>query len=510
MAAPMSFVVKVIFTMPNSTAVSTFFCPDDDTLHEECGVFGILGHEDAATLTALGLHALQHRGQEAVGIVSYDGSVFHAEKRMGLVGDHYTDPAILARLPGSMAIGHVRYSTTGETALLNVQPLFAELEVGGIAIAHNGNFTNGLTLRRELIATGAICQSTSDSEVVLHLIARSRHASSSDRFADAIRQVEGGYAMLALTRTKLIAARDPIGIRPLVMGEIDGKPIFCSETCALDIIGARYIRDVENGEVIICELQKDGFITTKAIKPAQPQSERLCLFEYVYFARPDSIVGKRSVYAARKNMGMNLAIEMPCNGDVVVPVPDGGTPAAIGYAQQSGIPFELGVIRNHYVGRTFIEPTQQIRAFGVKLKHSANRAVIAGKRIILVDDSIVRGTTSLKIVRMLRDAGAREVHIRVASPMIFYPDFYGIDTPEADKLLANQYPDIQSMCDYIGADSLEFLSIDGLYRAVGGSPRDSMNPQFTDHYFTGDYPTHLADQDNVDNVHKLSVLRSSG
>lgn len=510
MAAPMSFVVKVIFTMPNSTAVSNSFCPDDDTLHEECGVFGILGHEDAATLTALGLHALQHRGQEAAGIVSYDGSVFHAEKRMGLVGDHYTDPAILARLPGSMAIGHVRYSTTGETALRNVQPLFAELEVGGIAIAHNGNFTNGLTLRRELIATGAICQSTSDSEVILHLIARSRHASSSDRFADAIRQVEGGYAMLALTRTKLIAARDPIGIRPLVMGELDGKPIFCSETCALDIIGARYIRDVENGEVIICELQKDGSITTKAIKSAQPQPERLCLFEYVYFARPDSIVGKRSVYAARKNMGMNLAIEMPCDGDIVVPVPDGGTPAAIGYAQQSGIPFELGIIRNHYVGRTFIEPTQQIRAFGVKLKHSANRAVIAGKRIILVDDSIVRGTTSLKIVRMLRDAGAREVHIRVASPMIFYPDFYGIDTPEADKLLANQYPDIQSMCDYIGADSLEFLSIDGLYRAVGGSPRDSMNPQFTDHYFTGDYPTRLADQDNVDNVHKLSVLRSSG
>lgn len=494
-------------TIPSTAAAA--FQSEDDTLHEECGVFGILGHDDAAALTALGLHALQHRGQEAAGIVSYDGSVFHSEKQMGLVGDHYTDPATLARLPGAMAIGHVRYSTTGETALRNVQPLFAELEVGGIAIAHNGNLTNGLTLRRQLIAGGAICQSTSDSEVVLHLIARSRHASSSDRFADAIRQVEGGYAMLALTRTKLIATRDPTGIRPLVMGELDGKPIFCSETCALDIIGACYIRDVENGEIIICELQKDGSITTHVIRPEVAQPERLCLFEYVYFARPDSIVGQRSVYAVRKNMGVNMAFEAPCAGDVVVPVPDGGTPAAVGYAQQSGIPFELGIIRNHYVGRTFIEPTQQIRAFGVKLKHSANRAVIAGKRIILVDDSIVRGTTSLKIVRMLRDAGAKAVHIRVASPMIFYPDFYGIDTPQADKLLANQYPDLQSMCDYIGADSLRFLSIDGLYRAVGGSPRDNENPQFTDHYFTGDYPTRLTDQENTSNVRKLSLLRSS-
>lgn len=482
---------------------------DSDTLHEECGVFGILGHDDAATLTALGLHALQHRGQEAAGIVSYHGSVFHQEKHMGLVGDHYTNPETLARLPGNRAIGHTRYSTTGETVLRNVQPLFAELEVGGIAIAHNGNLTNGMTLRRQLIASGAICQSTSDSEVVLHLIARSRHASSSDRFADAIRQIEGGFAMLALTRTKLIAARDPVGIRPLVMGELDGKPIFCSETCALDIIGAKYIRDVENGEIIICEIQKDGEITIKTIKPEAPKPERLCLFEYVYFARPDSIIGGRSVYTARKNMGMYLAKEAPCDADVVVPVPDGGTPAAIGYAQQSGIPFELGIIRNHYVGRTFIEPTQQIRAFGVKLKHSANRPVIAGKRVVLVDDSIVRGTTSVKIVHMLRDAGAKEVHIRVASPMIYYPDFYGIDTPEATKLLANQYPDLESMSNFIGADSLQFLSIDGLYMAVGGTARDNKNPQFTDHYFTGDYPTRLADQQNANDVHKLSVLCSS-
>ncbi|MBB3963842.1 amidophosphoribosyltransferase [Rhizobium metallidurans] len=483
---------------------------DGDTLHEECGVFGVLGHPDGATLTALGLHALQHRGQEAAGIVTFDGKQFHMEKRMGLVGDHYTDPATLAKLPGFISIGHTRYSTTGEVALRNVQPLFAELEVGGIAVAHNGNFTNGLTMRRMLIADGAIFQATSDTEVVLHLIARSKQATSSDRFIDAIRQMEGGYSMLAMTRTKLIAARDPIGIRPLVMGELDGKPIFCSETCALDIIGAKYIRDVENGEVIICEIQSDGSITIDSRKADQPKPERLCLFEYVYFARPDSVVGGRSVYTARKNMGINLAKEAPVDADVVVPVPDGGTPAALGFAQASGIPFEYGIIRNHYVGRTFIEPTQQIRAFGVKLKHSANRAMIEGKRVVLVDDSIVRGTTSLKIVQMIRDAGAREVHIRVASPMIYFPDFYGIDTPDADKLLANQYSSLQAMCDYIGADSLEFLSIDGLYRAVGGASRDAANPQFTDHYFTGDYPTRLLDNDSTSNVRKLAVMASNG
>ncbi|MDM9648425.1 amidophosphoribosyltransferase [Rhizobium sp. S163] len=483
---------------------------DGDTLHEECGVFGVLGHPDGATLTALGLHALQHRGQEAAGIVTFDGKQFHTEKRMGLVGDHYTDPATLAKLPGFISIGHTRYSTTGEVALRNVQPLFAELEVGGIAVAHNGNFTNGLTMRRMLIADGAIFQATSDTEVVLHLIARSKQTSSSDRFIDAIRQMEGGYSMLAMTRTKLIAARDPIGIRPLVMGELDGKPIFCSETCALDIIGAKYIRDVENGEVIICEIQPDGSITIDSRKADQPKPERLCLFEYVYFARPDSIVGGRSVYTARKNMGINLAKEAPVEADVVVPVPDGGTPAALGFAQASGIPFEYGIIRNHYVGRTFIEPTQQIRAFGVKLKHSANRAMIEGKRVVLVDDSIVRGTTSLKIVQMIRDAGAKEVHIRVASPMIYFPDFYGIDTPDADKLLANQYSSLQAMCDYIGADSLEFLSIDGLYRAVGGENRDAANPQFTDHYFTGDYPTRLLDNDSTSNVRKLAVMASNG
>lgn len=483
---------------------------DGDTLHEECGVFGVLGHPDAAALTALGLHALQHRGQEAAGMVSFDGKRFYQERHMGLVGDHYTNPATLARLPGSICIGHTRYSTTGEVAMRNVQPLFAELEEGGIAVAHNGNFTNGLTLRRQIIATGAICQSTSDTEVVLHLIARSRHSSTADRFIDAIRQMEGGYSMLAMTRTKLIAARDPTGIRPLVMGELDGKPIFCSETCALDIIGAKFIRDVENGEVIICEIQPDGSISIDARKPVKPQPERLCLFEYVYFARPDSVVGGRNVYTTRKNMGSILAKEAPLEADVVVPVPDGGTPAALGFAQESGIPFEYGIIRNHYVGRTFIEPTQSIRALGVKLKHSANRAMIEGKRVVLVDDSIVRGTTSVKIVQMIREAGASEVHIRVASPMIFHPDFYGIDTPDADKLLANQYADVNDMAKFIGVDSLAFLSINGLYHAVGGVDRNPTRPQFTDHYFTGEYPTRLLDKNGEAMGNKISMLASNG
>ena len=429
---------------------------------------------------------------------------------MGLVGDHYTNPATLAQLPGDRAIGHVRYSTTGDTALRNVQPLLAELEIGGIAIAHNGNFTNGLTLRRQLIADGAICQSNSDTEVVLHLIARSRHASSSDRFIDAIRQMEGGYAMLALTRTKLIAARDPIGIRPLVMGDLDGKPIFASETCALDIIGAKFVRDIENGEVVVCEIQADGSISIDTYKPQNPKHERLCLFEYVYFARPDSVVGGRNVYTARKNMGINLAKEAPLEADVVVPVPDGGTPAAIGFAQESGIPFELGIIRNHYVGRTFIEPTQSIRAFGVKLKHSANRAVIEGKRVVLVDDSIVRGTTSVKIVQMIRDAGAREVHIRVASPMISIRISMASTRPMQTSSSLTNIRDLAAMCDYIGADSLAFLSIDGLYKAVSGAPRDPRAPLFTDHYFTGDYPTRLLDKDGPSNVHKLSLLANNG
>jgi len=485
---------------------------DGDTLREECGVFGILDHEDAATLTALGLHALQHRGQESAGIVSFDGQQFYSERQLGLVGDHFTDSAIIDKLPGKAAMGHVRYSTTGETILRNVQPLFAELEVGGIAIAHNGNITNGLHLRRELIANGAICQSTSDTEVVLHLIARSKKKNSADRFVDAITQLEGAYSMVAVTRTKLIGARDPNGIRPLVYGELDGKPIFASETCALDIIGAKFIRDVENGEVMICEIQPDGSISIDSVKPFDAKPERICLFEYVYFARPDSIVGGRSVYTARKRMGINLASESPIEADVIVPVPDGGTPAALGFSQQSGIPFEYGIIRNHYVGRTFIEPTQSIRALGVRLKHSANREQINGKRVVLVDDSIVRGTTSLKIVQMIREAGAKEVHMRVASPMITHSDYYGIDTPDPEKLLANQYRDLDAMRQYIGVDSLQFLSIDGLYDAVGGTPRNNSQPQFTDHCFTGDYPTPLTDLTGTDRPErkKISLLKEAG
>jgi amidophosphoribosyltransferase len=460
---------------------------DADRLHEECGVFGIFGHPEAAAITALGLHALQHRGQEAAGITSFDGERFYSERRLGLVGDHFSRASTIERLPGNAAIGHVRYATTGATILRNVQPLFAELAAGGLAVAHNGNLTNGLTLRRELIADGAICQSTSDTEVVLLLTARSRKAKIVDRFVEALWRIEGAYALVALTNKKIIGARDPLGIRPLVLGELDGYPILTSETCALDIIGANFVRDIENGEVIV--LDENGLTT---FKPFPPKAARPCIFEYVYFARPDSVVHGRSVYDARKAMGAELAREAPAEADVVVPVPDSGVPAALGYAQTLGLPFELGIIRNHYVGRTFIQPTQAIRESGVKLKHNANRAVVAGKRIVLIDDSIVRGTTSVKIVAMMREAGAREVHFRISSPPIAHPDFYGIDTPERDKLLAARMS-LAEMCDYIGADSLAFLSVDGIYRAMGYPGRDPNAPRFTDHCFTGDYPTALAD-----------------
>ncbi|MDE3177462.1 MAG: amidophosphoribosyltransferase [Pseudomonadota bacterium] len=460
---------------------------DADRLREECGVFGILGHPQAAALTALGLHALQHRGQEAAGIVAFDGERFHSERRLGLVGDHFSSAAAIERLPGSAAVGHVRYATTGATILRNVQPMFAELAAGGLAVAHNGNLTNGLTLRRELIADGAICQSTSDTEVVLLLAARSRKRRIVDRFIEALHDIEGAYALVALSNNMLIGARDPLGIRPLVLGELDGCPILASETCALDILGAKFVRDVENGEVVVIE---PGRVTS--LKPFAPRPARPCIFEYIYFARPDSVVHGRSVYDARKAMGAELAREAPAEADVVVPIPDSGVPAALGYAHALKIPFELGIIRNHYVGRTFIQPTQAIRESGVKLKHNANRAVIEGKRIVLIDDSIVRGTTSVKIVQMMREAGAREVHFRISSPPIAHPDFYGIDTPERDKLLAARMT-LEEMREFIGADSLAFLSVDGIYRAMGYAGRDPATPQFTDHCFTGDYPTRLAD-----------------
>jgi amidophosphoribosyltransferase len=475
---------------------------DDDRLREECGVFGIFGHPDAATITALGLHALQHRGQEAAGIVTFDGKRFHSERRMGLVGDTFSRREVIERLPGNMAVGHVRYSTTGGTILRNVQPLFAELNAGGFAIAHNGNLTNGLTLRRDLVRDGAMMQSTSDTEVILHLVARSHRNRFVDRFIEGLRALEGAYSFVGLTNKKLIGARDPLGIRPLVLGELDGHPILASETCALDIIGARYVRDIENGEIVVFD--EDGAHSHKPFPPLSPQP---CIFEYIYFSRPDSIVGGRPVYPIRKAMGAELAAEAPAQADVVIPVPDSGTPAAIGYAQASGIPFELGIIRNHYVGRTFIEPADHIRHLGVRLKHNANRAHIEGKRIILVDDSIVRGTTSMKIVEMVRNAGAREVHMRIAAPPTTDPCFYGIDTPEREKLLASRY-DVAGMAKFIGVDSLAFLSIDGLYRAMGLPGRDPNNPGFCDACFTGDYPIALDDVMGVED-RQLSLLVES-
>ena len=476
---------------------------DGDTLREECGLFGIFGHPDAAAITALGLHALQHRGQEAAGIVTYDGQRFHSERRLGLVGDGFSRRDVIERLQGSMAVGHVRYSTTGETILRNVQPLFAELEGGGFAIGHNGNLTNGLTLRRQLVRDGALCQSTSDTEVILHLVAQSRRNRFIDRFIDALRYLEGAYSFVGLTNKKLIGVRDPLGIRPLVLGELDGHYILTSETCALDIIGARFIRDVENGEIVVVD--ENGL---ESMKPFPPQRLQPCIFEYVYFARPDSMVNGRNVYEVRKRMGAELAREAPADADVVVPVPDSGVPAAIGYAQTCGLPYELGIIRNHYVGRTFIEPSQSIRELGVRMKHSANRGAVSGKRIVLVDDSIVRGTTSGKIVRMMRNAGAREVHFRVASPPITHPDYYGIDTPEREKLLAATHT-LEQMREFIGADSLAFLSVDGIYRATGYEKRDPIRPQFTDHCFTGDYPTPLTDVVG-DAPRQLSLLAEAG
>ncbi|MFT3671236.1 amidophosphoribosyltransferase [Aestuariivirga sp.] len=477
---------------------------DGDTLREECGVFGIFGHPDAAALTALGLHALQHRGQEAAGIVSFDGSRFHAERRMGLVGDHFSSQNVIDRLKGYAAVGHVRYSTTGAPILRNVQPLFAELAAGGLAVAHNGNLTNGLTLRRQLIAQGAICQSTSDTEVILHLVARSQRNKIIERYIDTLRSLEGAYALVTLTNKKLIGARDPLGIRPLMLGELNGSYILCSETCALDIIGARFVREIENGEVVV--ISEDG---VESHWPFPRQPARPCIFEYIYFSRPDSVLGGRSVYDVRKKTGRQLALEAPADVDVVVPIPDSGVPAALGYAQQLNIPFELGIIRNHYVGRTFIEPTQTIRSLGVKLKHNANRAIVEGKRIVLIDDSIVRGTTSVKIVRMMYEAGAKEVHMRIASPPIKHPDFYGIDTPEEKSLLAATHT-LEEMRDYIGVKSLAFISVDGIYRSVGFEGRNNAHPQFTDHCFTGEYPTHLTDHVGESAKQQLSLLAEAG
>jgi len=473
---------------------------DDDKLHEECGVFGVFDHPEAGALVALGLHALQHRGQEAAGIVSFDGQQFASERHIGLVGDTFTRPSVIERLRGNRAIGHTRYATTGGQILRNVQPMFAEFAGGGFAVAHNGNLTNARTLQRRLQSLGSIFQSTSDTESIIHLIAMSQPGPLIDRFIEALRQIEGAYALVAMSEKKMIGCRDPLGVRPLVLGKLDDSWVLASETCALDIIGAHFVRDIEAGEMVV--ITEDG---VESLRPFQPMRSRFCIFEYVYFARPDSNVEGRNVYEVRKRIGAELARESSVPVDVVVPVPDSGVPAAIGYAQEAGLPFELGIIRNHYVGRTFIEPTDSIRHMGVKLKHNANRSMIEGKRIVLIDDSIVRGTTSLKIVEMMRDAGAAEVHMRIASPPTTDSCFYGVDTPEKSKLIASRMS-VEEMARFIKVDSLAFLSIDGLYRAVGEPRRDPNAPRYCDACFTGDYPTRLTDRQDTETVRQLSLL----
>lgn len=473
---------------------------DGDTLREECGVFGIFGHPEAATITALGLHALQHRGQEAAGIVSYDGAQFHSHRALGLVGDNFNSGEVIEKLQGHAAIGHNRYSTSGAPALRNVQPLFAEFHFGGLALAHNGNLTNALTLKQELIKRGSIFQSTSDTEVIIHLLALSKAGTIEDRLTDALTQIEGAYSLVILSPGKLIGVRDPLGIRPLVLGHLKGAHILASETCALDIIGAEFIRDIEPGEMVI--VTEEGITSTQ---PFAPRQRRFCIFEYVYFARPDSMAQGVNVYATRKRIGNELARESHVDADIIVPIPDSGVPAALGYAETSGIAFDYGIIRNHYVGRTFIEPTQHVRNLGVKLKHNANANIIKGKRVVLVDDSIVRGTTSKKIVTMIREAGAREVHMRIASPPTTNSCYYGVDTPERSQLLAAQHS-VAEMAKLIGVDSLAFLSMDGLYRAVGEAARYNESPQFCDACFSGDYPVPLTDFDHGMNAKQRDLF----
>ena len=470
-----------------------FLDPDGDKLREECGIFGVIGTPDAAAITALGLHALQHRGQEAVGIVSLDGREFYSHRGIGHVAQVFSDNHMFGTLPGTVASGHVRYSTTGGSGLRNIQPLFADLAAGGFSIAHNGNISNAMHLKKELVSKGSIFQSTSDTEVIVHLIATSRFPKLLDRFVDALRMVEGAYSLICMTPKRMVACRDPLGIRPLVMGTIGDAVIFASETVALDVVGATFVREVEPGELV--EVRTDGRITSH--RPFGDIAPRPCIFEHVYFSRPDSMMGGKSVYDVRKRIGIELAKEAPAEADLVIPVPDSGVPAAIGYAQQSGIPFELGIIRSHYVGRTFIQPSDGARHADVKRKHNANRAIIEGKRIVLIDDSIVRGTTSMKIVQMMRDAGAAEVHMRVASPPTGHSCFYGVDTPERSKLLAARM-DVPDMAEFIKADSLAFVTIDGLYRAVGEKQRNAACPQHCDACFTGDYPTRLTDMGERD------------
>jgi amidophosphoribosyltransferase len=474
---------------------------DDDKLHEECGVFGIYGHDDAAAMTALGLHALQHRGQEACGIVTYDGEHFAAKHAFGLVDDTFSSGEVIDSLKGYLAIGHNRYSTTGEPMFRNIQPLYADMAHGGFAVAHNGNLTNAHVIRQSLVGRGSIFQSTSDTEVIVHLVAVSKETSVPDKLVDALKQIKGAYSVLAQSNGQLMGVRDPYGIRPLVLGRLGDAYILTSESCALDIIGATLIREIEAGEMVVIDAQG-----LKSFFPFDAKPKRFCVFEYIYFARPDSFMEGKSVYAMRKNIGAQLAREAPCEADIVVPVPDSGVPAAIGYAEASGIPFELGIIRNHYIGRTFIEPSDKIRHLGVKLKHNANRAYIEGKRVILVDDSIVRGTTSRKIVDMVRAAGAREVHMRISSPPTSHSCFYGIDTPHKEELLAHRMS-VEEIKDYIGVDSLSYISLDGLYNATGETKRNVEKPQFCDACFTGEYPVELVDFDSKHTGARVTGLK---
>jgi amidophosphoribosyltransferase len=462
-----------------------------DKFREECGIFGIFGHPDAAAHTALGLHALQHRGQEAAGIISFDGQEFHSHRALGLVGDNFNSAATMHKLVGDMAIGHNRYATTGDTLLRNVQPLYGDFSFGGLAVGHNGNLTNAMTLRKQLIDIGCLFQSTSDTETIIHLIALSKQNSVEDRLVDALMRVEGAYSLVVLSDGQLIGVRDPLGVRPLVMGKLGDAIILCSETCALDIVGAHYVRDIEPGEMVI--ITREG---VRSVKPFVQAPHRFCIFEYVYFSRPDSMSEGKNVYEVRQRIGAQLAREAPVDADVVVPVPDSGIPGALGYAKESRIPFELGIIRNHYVGRTFIEPSDHVRHLGVKLKHNGNRAMLGGKRVILVDDSIVRGTTSKKIVNMVREAGAKEVHMRIASPPTTHSCFYGVDTPTRDQLLAAKHTVLQ-MAELIGVDSLAFISLNGMYRAVSSINRNNNAPQFCDACFSGDYPIPLTDFENA-------------
>ena len=479
----------------NATPHST---PWDDKFHEECAVFGMAFSREASKLAALGLHAMQHRGQEATGILSSDGAKFHVHRDIGMVGDVFSDPNILENLQGELSIGHNRYSTTGVPNMANIQPMFADMAFGGLSLAHNGNFTNALTLRKQLVQQGAIFQSTSDTEIALHLTSRAQ-GTPEERLIEALTQLEGAYAIVALTTNQLIGVRDPYGVRPLLLGQLGDSYILASESCAFDIMGATHIRDIKPGEMVT--ITKGGIHSQFPFASKPP---KFCIFEYIYFSRPDSLVDDKSVYQVRKQIGHQLYQQSSIDADLVVPVPDSGIPSALGYAEASGIPFDYGIIRNHYVGRTFIEPSDEIRHLGVKLKHNANRGILEGKSIILVDDSIVRGTTSHKIVEMLRSAGVAKIHMRIASPPTIHSCFYGVDTPERSQLLAAKH-DIPTMAKMLNVDSLAFISLDGLYQAVGDVKRDNDNPQFCDACFSGDYP--IALRDNDDGVDKqLSLL----